>query len=348
MVKGKTVGVILDKKDIEKFIESLAERYRIFCPSQKDGGDSFIEIDSPDKIKYDYSNTKISPKGLFFPQTENLFFFDANKNKVKCNESNVDTQNKHSLLFGTRPCDAMAITYLDRVFKENNMLDTCYEERRNSTRIISFACTHPHSTCFCTSVRCGPDSEIGSDIIFFELNGRYLIKSITPEGKDILKNAEDLLKPIASNDLQEKAQSMLLAKSKLKKIFELERLKKKLDNFDAPYWETLHQKCLGCGICTYLCPTCHCFDITDEVVKSYGRRVRTWDSCMFSLFTLHASGHNPRPTQKERMRQRIMHKFNYAQKNYNETFCVGCGRCITNCPVNMDIRKIIQEIMEVK
>ena len=136
---------------------------------------------------------------------------------------------------------------------------------------------------------------------------------------------------------------MKLSSEKLQSDVNIKNLKEKLDKaFDASFWNEIHQKCLGCGICTFLCPTCYCFDITDEVKDEQGKRIRCWDSCMFPQFTLHASGHNPRPTYRERMRQRIMHKFNYCPENYKETFCVGCGRCIRNCPVNLDIRQIIK------
>ena len=345
MAKNKYNGAILDKKDLNKFFTSLASKFHIFAPSKKDDGNSFVKVDSFDDIKFDYKNTKISPKGFFFPQTEILFNFNTEKNEIK--HEDIKT-NKQNLLFGIRPCDAMSISFLDKIFNETNPPDPYYVKKRSNSRIISFACNNPSSTCFCTSVGCGPDSEIGADIVFFKLDGRYLIKSITPAGKEILENIKELLKPVTDNDLKEKERSISAAKNKIKKMFDLNVLPKKLDNFNGSYWEKFYQKCLGCGVCTYLCPTCHCFDITDEVSKSCGRRLRTWDSCMFALFTLHASGHNPRPTQRERIRQRIMHKFNYAPKNYDYTFCVGCGRCIIYCPVNMDIRYLIKEIMEEK
>jgi sulfhydrogenase subunit beta (sulfur reductase) len=129
-------------------------------------------------------------------------------------------------------------------------------------------------------------------------------------------------------------------------VADLEGLGDKLDNsFDSDFWDEVHFKCIGCTTCTYLCPTCHCFDIYEEEESDKsGYRLRLWDSCSLSLFTLHTSGHNPRPSSKERMRQRVMHKFNYFAHNYNEFGCVGCGRCIQNCPVNMDIRDVISSI----
>jgi sulfhydrogenase subunit beta (sulfur reductase) len=114
--------------------------------------------------------------------------------------------------------------------------------------------------------------------------------------------------------------------------------------FDAPIWEAFAATCLGCGACAYACPTCHCFDITDEARKGNGQRVRSWDSCAFSLFTLHGSGHNPRETQGARLRQRILHKFLYCPENFDEVFCVGCGRCVTACPSGVDLRSILESL----
>jgi len=128
-----------------------------------------------------------------------------------------------------------------------------------------------------------------------------------------------------------------------------EGLKENLDEmYDDPFWDELHLRCLGCGVCTYLCPTCHCFDIVDEGNGAAGQRLRNWDTCQFALFTHHTSGHNPRPTGRERMRQRVMHKFNYFVSNFGDIACVGCGRCVRECPVNLDIRAVIEDARQVR
>ena len=118
------------------------------------------------------------------------------------------------------------------------------------------------------------------------------------------------------------------------------------DSFDSPFWDKIHQTCLACGICTFLCPTCHCFAFDDSRVDSKGERIRLWDCCQYPAFTLEASGHNPRISSRERMRQRIMHKFSYYVKNFGEVACVGCGRCVENCPINLDLREIVTIIKE--
>lgn len=342
MVKRERLGVILSESRLPELIASLTETYRIFGPSKKDDGESFADIHKSEELALDYANTKMSPKGFFFPQTESLMWYDSADKKAKQDKPEVQP----TLLFGLRPCDALAISYLDKVFLNNEPQDPYYRQRREATKIVCLACNSPSPTCFCTSVGCGPDSEKGVDIMMYKLNDRYLMKALTPGGEEILTNINAETKPATSQDIVEKDDLVNKACQMVKRFVDIDKFKEKLNNFQGPWWEKLAQKCLGCGICTYFCPTCHCFDVTDEVVKQSGRRVRTWDSCMYPLFTLHASGYNPRPGMKERMRQRIMHKFNYAVEYYGETFCVGCGRCIIHCPVNIDIRQIIMDIAE--
>ncbi len=342
MTKTLNATFVLNKKDFPTFFESLVANSNVFGRSIKNHGESLERIDSLKDLDLLSHNTKISAKGFFFPQTGSLFFFNSESGSTKF----LVPETKPNVIFGIRPCDTMAISFLDLVFMGNGEKDPYYAARRSNTILISLACAKPKPTCFCSTVGCNPDSETGADLIFLELNDRYLVKVVSENGDRLMKDSKVKLLPATEEDIQEKESVMKKAKEMLEKNFEVKDLEKKIEDFDASFWDMLHQKCLGCGVCTYLCPTCHCFDITDECHKSLGQRVRTWDSCMFSLFTLHASGHNPRPTQKERMRQRVMHKFNYAVKNYSKTFCVGCGRCVVNCPVNLDIRKVLRQIVE--
>jgi sulfhydrogenase subunit beta (sulfur reductase) len=335
------------KKEIDKYLALLIEKHSVFGPSDSDRANSVRKIETPHQFNLYHGTAHFSFKNFFFPQSEVLFSFDIASKKIHEADSILE-DGKLDILIGLRPCDAMAVDLLDQVFIRSGTKDAHYERRRQRSRIISFSCKVPTATCFCDSVGCGPDSEVGADVIFYDLEDRYFIKAATTVGEELLNTTGTELSNASENDRAEKERVIRDAKNQLARVFSVDLLDEKLADFDASYWSHICQKCLGCGVCTYFCPTCHCFDITDETNGCQGRRIRTWDSCMYPLFTLHASGHNPRPTHKERMRQRIMHKFSYSSKQYGRRFCVGCGRCIINCPVNLDLRAVIKEITEAK
>jgi sulfhydrogenase subunit beta (sulfur reductase) len=215
------------------------------------------------------------------------------------------------------------------------------------TTVIALACIHPpYATCFCTVTGGNPASPEGADILLTDIGEAYLAEFITPKGERLLPRLGKL--PEAEETaLSRREEISVRAGGEIRSAPPARDIKPVLDRiFEHPFWETIHGKCLKCGTCTYLCPTCHCFDINDETKGGDGVRIRNWDSCMYPLFTRMASGHNPRTSQKERWRQRVMHKFRYYVENFGVISCVGCGRCVMLCPVNIDIRKIISDIAE--
>ncbi len=333
---------ILAKKDLSEFINKLVKEYDVFAPVKKDEGILFSKIDKVDDMCLSYSNTKNSVKEFLLPQSEALFRFVKKENSNEITD--IKKKKRRNLLFGVRPCDGKAIAMLDKVFLEN-IPDSYYKNKRENILVIGMACNEPDQTCFCTSVDGGPFSTEGLDALFVELKEKYLIIPIAKQCGKLFAH----LDTASQEDINYAEKLKKNAGKMLKPVFEIEGIKEKLDGmFESPIWETIYQKCTKCGICTYLCPACHCFDVQDETVGEKGCRVRNWDSCMFPKFTLHASGHNPRPTQRERWRQRIMHKFNYLKENTGLYGCVGCGRCVEHCPVNLDIRKVLKDILESK
>lgn len=332
---------IIKKEQIGKWLEKLSKDYEIWAPVNKDGLVLFHPIASGKEISLDFLNSRKTPKDLFFPQNEVLFSFS--KNGVEKGAETV--LQKARIVFAMRPCDAQSLALLDRVFDSEDYQDAYYTERREKTIIVGMACTHPEQSCFCTSVGGGPFKKAHLDVLLADLgDGEYFVEALTERGKD-LTGKDDSFRDAQEKEREKFASSKKEAEKKVKSKVVTEGLSKKLDKiFDSPLWDQIHQKCLGCGICTYLCSTCHCFALLDEKDKVRVERIRNWDSCMFPEFTVEASGHNPRISNRERMRQRVMHKFNYFVKRYGEIACVGCGRCIQNCPVNMDIREIIKEI----
>lgn len=337
--------MIINKQDISGILDNLlAKEYQVYAPVKYKETYSVLErITAGSEADFDYTNVKKPPKEILFPQTEDMFKYDVTEEGVQVEEF-VDRSLK--VIFGIRPCDAKSFTMLDKVFNNDLYQDVYYNERRKNTVLVGIGCAEPEATCFCTSCGTAPMSEEGSDIFLVDIGDKYLVKVVTEKGQKLV-SAFGKLEKAAENDYEEAKKAASEAAEKVKSNINLEGLKEKLDGmFDSPVWGTIQEKCLGCAACTYLCPTCHCFDINDDAVDAQGKRVRDWDSCMFPLFTLHGSGHNPRPSGKERMRQRIMHKFRYFVENFGLSACVGCGRCIKNCPVNLDIREVISLIQE--
>jgi ferredoxin len=332
---------ILDKNDVRDFLDGLAREHQVFAPVDQDGTTSLEPIATGDGARLSLRTVAQSPKQVFFPRSETLFVFEGGEIKPGA------LPEVKRVVFGVRPCDARAAAMLDDVFVDSELPDPYYAARRDNTVLIGLACDTPPSTCFCTAVGGGPFGVDGLDLLFTDLGERYLVESVTERGEALVAN-DSLFREAAPGDRQEKAALAARAEGAVSGP-DVGGLKRRLDGmYDDPFWDAVHQKCLGCGICSFLCPTCHCFDIADEGDSSNGRRVRNWDSCQFSLFTYHASGHNPRPSGRERMRQRIMHKFRYFVDNFGETACVGCGRCVRACPVNLDIRAVIADIQGVE
>lgn len=327
----------IERAKIKALLEALKEKYTVFAPILKNGTVVFDRMEDVESVQLHFSNTVHSPKALFFPQTEQLL------SQIEDGWKENLPPEENSILFGLRPCDARGIGLLDKVFSGDDFEDPYYLIRREKSLIVSLACQHPRMSCFCSSLNSGPHAEEAADIILFETSDAYLLKALSDKGEQLVKEVSGLLSKPKASDQGELEKQKKAAEKKLATSFKLDKLDKKLgENFEHQTWDEIHEKCLGCGACTYLCPTCHCFDIIDEA----NCRIRSWDSCQFCLFTLHASGHNPRPAGREKMRQRIMHKFSYCPDNFDETFCVGCGRCIQCCPVNFDIRSVVNGLAE--
>jgi len=325
--------------DLDRLLDRLGAAGAVYAPARDEAGDvALTEASLAESVVLDYANFRLSPKAFFLPQNQTLLYFREGKTEEP------DPPEKETFLFGLRPCDTRALLALDEVFLGGDEHDPYYSRLRAKTVVIALACTRPVSSCFCTSVGGGPGDGSGADVLAIGLEADLLLRAQTPRGEELLSSVADLLADATPGAVAQAEELIRAAEDQIapaKVDNSAERLR---EAYDSPLWETVSRKCLGCGTCSFLCPTCHCFDITDEVRGNTGRRVRTWDCCAYPLFTLHASGHNPRPTPKERWRQRVMHKFRYAVESLDRLFCVGCGRCIRNCPVSMDLRTALNEI----
>lgn len=336
---------LIKKEELPGLIGKLSAEAPVYGPVQEGDFVLFRSLQKGEEPLTDYANARNAPKQFFFPPREELMKYTRVGQGMSF--AGVEKETGEVVLFGVRPCDARSFVLLDKLFDQENYRDPPYIDRREKTTVIALACTHPpYATCFCTATGGNPASPEGADILLTDIGEAYLAEFITPKGERLLPRLGKL-QEAEETALSRREEIAARAAGEIRSAPPARDIKPILDRiFEHPFWETIHGKCLKCGTCTYLCPTCHCFDINDETKGGDGVRIRNWDSCMYPLFTRMASGHNPRTSQKERWRQRVMHKFRYYVENFGTISCVGCGRCVRLCPVNIDIRKIISDIAE--
>lgn len=339
---------LIKKDKVDDFLKNMSGAgFDVVAPVNKDGVPLFCNLEGAPEL--DYGNSKKPPKETFFPQTETMFDFKIEATRIT-GLKDPKEDNSSILLFGIRPCDARAMVVLDELFTWD-YIDQYYVDRKNRATIISFGCTQEHmplKNCFCTSVGGNPCSKEGADMLWTDIGDGYLVESLNEKGNKVLDTSAAFFQDAGANDEAKAGELQKKAEDAIVRSVSTEGVHSALEStFDHEYWDGFAKRCLGCGICTLLCPTCHCFDINDVLSRGKGKRERTWDSCQFPYYTVHASGHNPRPAKKHRQRNRVYHKFLYSEKNLDLLGCVGCGRCITLCPVNIDIIEVVEGAKEV-
>ncbi len=336
--------VSINKEDFQTGVTKLYNSYKLYIPvKEEDNSYAFKNSDKIDINNLLFLNTRLSPKFLVFPQTEKMFSYTTNTTDEDCNiMKTIEKEVLKKAIIGIRPCDVASFEIVERNFNTEEYKDPFWINSYKATTFIGLACDNPDSTCFCTTANSGPFDEKGLDILLINSDNSFIGKILTNKGEEAANTAGWTKEASAdSASLIEKRKKD--AESKISSFVSADKIKDKdtLELYNAPFWEEETFACINCGTCAYVCPTCWCFDIQDEVSDKKGIRMRNWDSCMFSLFTMHGSGHNPRDLKYQRVRQRFMHKLKYYQDKYQRGIqCVGCGRCIRSCPVNIDIRKI--------
>jgi ferredoxin len=337
---------ILGKTKLDEWVAALSD-WQVSSPVMED---DIWSYQGGGKVQLDHSNTTQPPKGFSFPQREVFFSFEQIKGQPPRLIQKPPKITRHAV-FGVRPCDGAGAVRMDTVFSEG-FKDDFYLERRKNVAYVGLACNKPQGiNCFCKSVGGSPVASEGMDVLMTDLGDRYFVAAVTETGKALMEAGKKLFTEPGDADKKQLKQTHADAVAQPQRaINDLAGAPAKLKaSFDSPLWEELARACIGCGACTYLCPTCHCFDINDENTGTSplrGNRVRTWDNCQFPDFTMHTSGHNPRETQGARLRQRVSHKFQYFHENFGMPQCTGCGRCITECSVGVDIVNVVNKVTE--
>ena len=321
----------------------IAKNAALYLPVDQSDGSAAYKKWEEGKVMSNALNTVRSPKDFFFPQTEDLMKFRTEGKNIDVED--IRTEAEDFVVFGVRACDVKSFDILDRVFLTEPM-DSFYANRRNHGIIISMACSRPVETCFCKTFGIDPAAPAG-DISAWKTETEIYFEANTEKGKALMDTLSALTDECDDAVVAEQ-------KAKINAVMEKLPLKdlrtdafgggKTSELFNAPEWDELSSTCLGCGTCTFVCPTCQCYDIKDFNTGNGVVRFRCWDSCMYSDFTKMAHGNN-RLSQKERFRQRFMHKLVYYPENNDGLFsCVGCGRCLAKCPISMNIVKVMKKI----
>lgn len=326
--------------DLNKLFQAINQNNKLYAPLEINGAVNFGEWNEDANVNLDKMTVK-SAKDVFFPQCEDLSTFKKDGKHISIEQAELISED--FVVFGVRACDVRAFHILDTVFLEG-FLDTFYEARRNHGTVVSLSCRKPEESCFCSNFGIDP-SEPKGDVESYIVGDYIYFNCLTEKGEKFAIDYASLFEDSDDNAVAE-------AKAKTREIvsklpFNNLPLDKfggdKLDAmFNRPEWQALSDSCIGCGTCTYVCPTCQCYDVRDYKTNSGVKRFRCWDSCMRKDFTMMAHGTN-RPSHMQRFRQRFMHKLVYHPANHGGEFsCVGCGRCVAKCPVSMNIVKVIK------
>jgi heterodisulfide reductase subunit C len=330
---------------LNDFFAAVSAAKSLFLPVDNSAGQAEFQKWAPGVALSGALNTTRSAKDFFFPQTENIVDFKLDGKNIEVIDNRKESED--FVLFGVRACDAASFAILDSVYL-CDPVDTYYQTRREHGIVITTACTKPEATCFCSLFDIDTTNP-GGDVASWIAGDQVYFEAVTPKGKDLLDSVKDLLSDSSTDavEAQRKETAKVMERLPFAKIstdkFKGENL---LALFDSPEWAKLSESCLGCGTCTYVCPTCQCYDIRDFDTSHGIKRFRCWDSCMYSDFTKMAHG-NSRHTQVERFRQRFMHKLVYYPSNNDGIYgCVGCGRCVSKCPVSLNIVKVMKTLGE--
>ena len=319
--------------------KAMAE-YSIAALTKKDGKILFDYIDDTDNIELEYTPTVLSPKKFFFPQEEVILEYTL--------EGRVNTKidYKKTVLFGVRPCDITGIQILDEAFSESNG-DPNYLTKRENSVIIGIDCnTVCDKNAFCYKVASqNPDG--GFDIMLHNLGNDFAMTIVTAKGEEFADQYFDMGKVN-----QEALNSFRIEKIKTFEeaggpFEDLEKLPEIFsENQFHPIWDTESERCLSCGSCIMVCPTCYCFDVIDELALSMkiGDRLRRWDACMLRSFAEVSGGENFREEVKNRVKHRINRKFDFLMTKHGRSVCVGCGRCVRSCLAEISPVTIVEAL----
>lgn len=330
---------IIEKERLSDLVRGMQAEYEVIAPVEKDGRYVYAQLEDPADMRLEYDTTLLPPKKWFFPAEEALMRFRVADNEV-LDDDIVATPRA---IVGLHPCDINALLLMDNVFT-GRYADPYYLRRREATLLIGVSCS-PSDTCFC-NVWDTNEVHWGFDVFLTDLGDRYFASCRTVKGAEILDRFVEN-RTVTDEDTAEFQRVVRAFKDSFDKTVDTTQLPVLLDaKFESPIWDEFGDKCLSCGACSMVCPTCYCFDVHDELEpdQQSGVRVRTWDSCQFKEFAAVAHGQNFRESRASRVKYRYYHKqWGYLSK-FERVLCVGCGRCAIACPAGISPVNVIEAL----
>jgi ferredoxin len=331
---------LLDKRDLASFLETLLPFYGPVGEAEKSRFDLIRNPDDLARLNLSLVNTCLPPKCLVFPQTETILTYSREAGDARqCRPP----ETERLVAFAMRPCDGRAFDALDSHFIDY-AADPNYTLRRRQSVLIGLACTEPGPNCFCPSVGGGPFNTAGLDALLCDLGDAYLIEVLTDRGLEFFQD-KPMLREATQAEVRQRDEAERRALGRFERSLVLDGVKERLEeDADEELWNEVASRCIGCGVCSYLCPTCYCFIVYNDELRGDGRRVRTWTSCQFPKFIFQATGVNLRPTKSSRIKRRIWDKYKEFPDRFGKLACMGCGRCIESCPAELDIVEVVTQL----
>ena len=332
-----------------KLAEELSKAYDLYGPviEENSGQVFFDKVESAGEISLTAEIPSLPPKTVVFPQIERILSYKYDKEAKKA-EIHSDYATSSKALFGLRPCDLSGFQVLDRFFLGQEYVDEVYREHRKRMFIVTNTCVVPFKQCFCVCTDSGPDADEGYDLNLTEVGDFYLVEAGSEKGREfagkmgLQKAGDEYLSK--KKEVVDKSISLFEEKAKDNKAWISRAMNRVTTGFiKDEVWEYIGKQCFECGACSFVCPTCSCFNIEDQNrFDGSTDRLRSWDSCSFEGYTMMAGDHNPRKPVEDRRNKRFFCKLSYSQsKKYLRPGCVGCGRCQWVCPGDIGLPNVV-------
>jgi len=325
----------------------FSERY---IPEQRDGGATFSrwKPGAQPRLALRTARGSASLKSFCFLPKQVVACYGA-----RTDHPDVAVADRR-MVVGVRACELQAVRYLDRVFTTPPGEDPFYQACRESQTIISVDCVQPHETCFCNVVGGRPFATEGFDLNLTPIDGAYVVEVGSDAGRALVERASAVLEQarpeqLADRERVREAASEQLARTNDPYLGVCPPRRPITEREDSSVWERLGSRCVECGACTQICPTCHCFYLYDRGgPDAVFERLRAWDSCLWSGYSRMAGADrmkpNPRARFRSRFANRFLHKFVWSLQQWDMLGCVGCGRCVEACPGRIDVRQVLREV----